>query len=274
MSTAESHLSRSRQQASHIGVLLRDWRSARRMSQLDLALEAETSTRHLSYVETGRSHPSREMVVRLADALEVPLRERNALLLAAGYAPTYRETGLAAPEMAKARFALEFMLRQQEPYPAFVFNRHWEVLMANQGSTRFFGFLLGKPRVHTNIMRNVFDPNALRSLVMNWEEVAGDLIRQLHNEVAATPSDERARALLAEVLAYPDVPLHWRTRELGALMPPLLTAVYRKGDQEFRFFSIIATFGTPQDVTLEELRIECSFPADEPTAIAYKELFG
>jgi transcriptional regulator with XRE-family HTH domain len=261
-----------RERANHVGALLRDWRSARRLSQLDLAYKAEVSSRHLSFVENGRAQPSREMVARLADALDVPLRERNALLLAAGYAPQYRETGLAAPELATVRRALDLMLRHHEPYPAFVFNRHWDLLMSNQGSTRFFGYLLGAPRAHPNIMHMVFDPAGLRPKIVNWEECAGDLMRHLHNEVAAAPSDERARQLLADVLAYPDVPRRWHARQPGAPTTPLLTAEYRHGAQVFRFFSTIATFGTPQDVTLDELRIECTFPADEATAIAYRAL--
>src|SRR5882762_9623531 len=136
METAEPRPLR-RERASRVGALLRDWRAARRLSQLDLAHKAEVSARHLSFVESGRAQPSREMVARLAEALEVPLRERNALLLAAGYAPQYRETVLAAPELATVRRALDLMLRHHEPYPAFVFNRHWDLLMSNQGATRF-----------------------------------------------------------------------------------------------------------------------------------------
>jgi transcriptional regulator with XRE-family HTH domain len=127
-----------------VGALLRHWRTARRLSQLELALEADVSSRHLSYVETGRSQPSREMVLLLADALEIPLRERNALLVAAGYAPRYFETGLAAPEMAQVRNAIDLILRHQEPYPAFVLDRHWEIRMANQAAPRCTRFLLGE----------------------------------------------------------------------------------------------------------------------------------
>jgi len=132
----------------HVGPLLRHWRAARRVSQLDLALDADVSSRHLSFVETGRARPSREMVLRLAEALEVPLRERNALLLAAGYAPLYRETALGAPEMADARQAVEFILAKQEPYPAIVVDRHWNLLLANPATHRFLGlFLPAPPRV-------------------------------------------------------------------------------------------------------------------------------
>ena len=255
-----------------MGALLRSWRAARHVSQLDLALAADVSSRHLSFVETGRAQPSLQLVTRLADALTIPLRERNVLLLAAGYAPRHRETGLAAPAMTQARRAIEFILQQQEPYPAFVMNRHWDLLESNQGSKRVFGFLLGGPRKHTNVMRLVFDPNGLRPRMLNWEEVASRLIRRLHHEIEAAPSDDVARALLSDLLGYPEVPSRWRTRELDDPLSPLLSAVYRRDDVELRFFSTITIFLAPQDVTMEELRIECSFPADEATDRFCREL--
>lgn len=252
---------------AHAGTLLREWRAARRLSQLDLALAAEVSTRHVSYVETGKSQPSRDMIARLADALEMPLRERNALFMAAGFAPKYPETALATPELARIRRAIEFILEQQEPYPAFVVNRHWDVLMANRAAVRVNRFVMrGVASAHGNMARQIFDPNDLRPAVANWEEVAGDLIRHLHNEVAAAPTDTKARALLDEVLGYPGVPARWRTRELDVAPSPLLTTVLRRDDQELRFFSTITTFATPRDVTLEEMRIECCFPEDDATA--------
>jgi transcriptional regulator with XRE-family HTH domain len=251
---------------AHVGALLREWRAARRLSQLDLALEADVSARHLSCVETGKAQPSRDMVVRLADALGVPLRDRNALLIAAGYAPAYRETALAAPEMAQVRRAIEAILAHQEPYPAFVLNRYWDVLLVNQAAVRVGDFMLGKPGLHTNMIRQTFDPNDLRAAIANWEEIAGDLIRHLHAEVAAAPGDVTARSLLEEALAYPGVPARWRVRDPGAAPPPLLTAVFHARGRELRFFSTISTFGTPHDVTIDELRIECTFPADDATA--------
>jgi transcriptional regulator with XRE-family HTH domain len=274
MGSADSRSSLPPRPDAAVGALLRQWRTARRLSQLELALEADVSSRHLSYVETGRSQPSRDMVLRLADALEIPLRERNALLVAAGYAPLYFETGLLAPEMAQVRSAIDLILRQQEPYPAFVLDRHWDIRMANQAAPRCTRFLLGAEPTESNMMRLVLHPNGLRPLMANWEETAGDLVRHLHNQIAASPSDERAKGLLAEVLAYPGIPARWRTREIGAPTTPLLTTIFRKGDVELRFFSTFTTFGTPHDVTLEELRIECSFPADETTATASRELFG
>jgi transcriptional regulator with XRE-family HTH domain len=235
------------------------------MSQFDLALEASVSARHLSYVETGKAQPSRDMITRLADTLQVPLRERNALLVAAGYAPKYPETSLATPALAQIRRAIELILEHQEPYPALVINRYWDLVLTNRAGPRLFNYLRGGS-AHANVLRQVFDPNDMRAVIANWEEVAGDLIGHLHDEVAAVPSDDKARALLEEVLRYPGVLERWHTRELGVSPAPLLTVLFRKGDEELRFFSTIATFGTPRDVTLDELRIECMFPADETTA--------
>lgn len=253
--------------AGHVGGLLRYWRKVRRVSQLDLALSADVSGRHLSFVETGKAQPSREMVLRLAEALQVPLRERNALLLAAGFAPLYRETGLDAPEMAQARRAVDFILAQQEPYPAIVLDRHWNLLMANAATYRFLSFFpecqLPQP---ANALRFLFDPKGLRPFVLNWEDVAGPLIHRVHREAAGAPPDSQAAALVEELLGYPGVPRDWRTPALERPTAPLLAVTYRRGDLTLSFFSTITTFGTPQDVTLQELRIECSFPADDVTA--------
>jgi transcriptional regulator with XRE-family HTH domain len=254
-----------------VGVLLREWRAARRLSQLDLSFRARVSSRHISYVETGKSRPSRDMVVRLADALDVPLRERNALLAAAGHAPEYPERALDALELAPMRHAIESILEHQEPYPAFVLSRHWDVLRANRAAERVATFL-GVAGRHANMVLRFLDPDDLRSVVTNWEEVARDLLRHVQEEVAALPSDVRARALLDEALSYPGVPAHWRTRDLSGSTSPVLTVEFRRGDRRLRFFSTITTFGTARDVTVEELRIECAFPADEATAEVCRSL--
>ena len=272
VTTATKRITAPATGTSRLGELLRRWRSTRRMSQLDLALEAEISSRHLSYVESGKAQPSRDMMTRLADALAIPLRERNALLIAAGYAPVYRETGLTTPEMASARRAVEFILKQQEPYPAIVMDRHWNLLLVNSGATRLLHFLLGGPTLERNVVRQVFSHDILRPYIVNWEEVAADMVRRLHQEIDWVPTDEVLPTLLTEVLSYPGVPEQWRTREFEKSASPLLTFVVRKGDAELCFFSTWTTFGSPHDVTLEELRIESSFPADELTAKTWTDI--
>ena len=259
---------------SHAGTLVREWRTTRRLSQLELALEANVSSRHLSCVETGKAQPSRDMISRLADALEMPLRERNALLVAAGFAPRYRETELNSPEMAQVRRAIELILQHQEPYPAIVTNRHWEMLLTNDATVRIFNRLRPGGPKHHNVLHQIFDPEDMRSVIRNWEECAIDIIRHLHNQVAVSPTDTRARELLEEVLEYPDVPERWRMRELGSVPQPLMNTVFGNGEFELRFFSAITTFGTPHDVTLDELRIECMFPADEETAEFCRRMSG
>jgi transcriptional regulator with XRE-family HTH domain len=234
----------------------------------------DVSARHVSRVESGRAQPSRHMVTRLADALDMPLRERNGLLSAAGYAREYPERGLGTPEMAEVRRAIEVMIAHHEPYPAFVMNRRWDVLMASRGAARVADFLRGGTR-HANMLLQFFDPDDLRAAVVNWEEVAGDLIRHLHDEIAAVPGDTATRDLLERIMAYPGVPSRWATRDFGGgPPPPVLTVELRKGDTTLRFFSTITTFGTPRDVTLDELRIECAFPADEATAALCRTLAG
>jgi transcriptional regulator with XRE-family HTH domain len=249
-----------------VGVLLREWRGARRFSQFDLASEAEISARHLSCVESGKAQPSRDVVGRLASALGMPLRERNALFIAAGFAPEHRETSLDAPEMAAISQAIDITLNHHDPYPAFVVNRHWDVVKMNNGVARVFALLREGGPKHGNIVRQIFDPQDMRPYIANWEEVAGGVISHLHAEVRVAPADHKARALLKEALAFPDVPEHWRTREPRIQPAPLLTTHFRRGDLDLVFFSTLVTFSAARDVTLDELRIECMFPADEATA--------
>lgn len=257
--------------ASAVGTLLRNWRNLRRLSQLELSLQVGVSARHLSCIETGKAQPSRDMIAKLANSLEVPLREHNALM-AAGYAPKYSETSLTTQELAPARKAVEYILRQQEPYPAFVMDRHWNVLMANRSLPRIFARLRGGPALHGNVLRQIFDPKDLRPVVANWIEVASDVIRHLHHQVAAAPSDAKAHALLDEVLTYPDVPAEWRTWQPDTAPLPLLTIMFRSDEMELRFLSTLTTFGTTWNVTIEELQIESMFPADEATADICKAL--
>lgn len=259
--------------AGNFGALLRRWRAVRRLSQLDLALDADISTRHLSCVETGRSQPSREMVLRLAEALQIPLRERNALFLSAGYAPLYCQTGLDAPEMEAARRAVELMLAQQEPYPAVVTDRYWNTLRVNDGTKRFLALFPGSDSVKpANGIRLVFHPQGLRPFIENWESVAARLIQRVHRELVANPADETMKHFLEELLCYPDVPSRWRMLDLKDAPPPFLTINYKSKSSSFRLFSALTTFGTAQDIALQELRIESFFPADEATRSAFAAL--
>jgi transcriptional regulator with XRE-family HTH domain len=253
---------------STIGSLLQYWRKTRSLSQLALANRADVSPRHICFLETGRAKPSREMVMLLSGVLDVPLRERNALLLAAGFAPLYAETPLDAPELSAVRIALLAILRQQEPFPAVVMNRRWDIARTNDAAQRFFGLLLGQRATSepANVVRLMFDSRGLRPFVTNWEAVAEALIQRVHREAVGGATDATAAELLAEVLAYPDVPKHLRRPNLSAPSMPVVPVRFRKGDQAFNFFSTVTTLGTPQDVTLQELRIECFFPADEETA--------
>jgi len=256
--------------------VLRSWRAARRMSQLVLATEAEIWWRHLSFLETGRAQPSREMVLRLAGVLDVPLREQNALLMAAGYAPIYRESPLGAPELGQVRRALGFMLAQQEPYPALVVDRHWNLLMQNEGARRIFGLFLDPDAAQVpgppNVVRMTFHPQGLRRYITNWEALAGPMIQQIHREAVGGVPDEATRALLDEVLGYPGVPARWRTADAQAQSAPFLPLALRRDGLALRFFTTIATLGTPQDITLQELRVECFYPADESTEALARRL--
>jgi len=257
---------------SGIGPLLTHWRKARRLSQLALAAEAGVSIRHLCFVETGRSNPSRGMVLRLADVLDVPLRERNTLLLAAGFAPHYGESGLDAPVLAAVRDAVRAILAQQEPYPAVVMDRDWDVRMTNGAAGRFFAFLLGREPGPANVLRLMFDPDGIRPYVTNWPEVAEALVRRVRREAVGGGGDARAERLLAEVLAYPGVPAALSTVDLTAPLLPVVPVHFARDRERFAFFSTVTTLGTPQDVTVQELRIECFFPADAATREAARRL--
>ena len=216
------------------------------------------------------------MVLLLADTLAVPLRERNALLLAAGFAPMFRMSTLDDRELAPVRTAIDAILKQQEPYPAVVMNRHWDVLANNTAAMRFFGMLLDgrPPHGAGNILRLMFHPKGLRPFVENWEAVAQALVRRVHREAVGGRLDEEGRALLAEVLNYPGVPQQWRMPDLGAPLLPVVPVTFRHGEQRFHFFSAVTVLGTPQDITLQELRVECFFPLDDATAAAARHMFG
>jgi transcriptional regulator with XRE-family HTH domain len=247
------------------GELLREWRTARGTSQLALSTRARVSTRHLSYLETGRASPSREMVLLLAQAFEMPLRDRNAFLQAAGFAPMYRETPLGAQPLGPVRDAIDVLLRSAEPNPAFVLNRRADILAVNdtgQWLLATFNEDLGSFARPYNIARLLLSPKGDRAYVENWEEVARMSLARLRRELGGAhvrdSTDEELLAMIERGWAQLDDPPH-----ASEPLPLLMTVRFRRGPLALNLFAIHATLGTQLDVTLQELRVEMFFPADE-----------
>ena len=267
--------------ANSFGARLRWWRKRRGLSQLDLAGAAGASQRHVSFLESSRTQPSREMVLRLAAALDVPLRQQNALLLAAGFAPLWGARDLAAPELTAVNRALDHMLAQQEPFPALVVDRHWNLLRANAGAQRLTTFLTRPtsasvptdtgavtnpaPAGTVNLAEWLLAPEGLRPLLVNWQDVAMHFLRGVQADALADGTPDTA-ALLQRLLAYPGIPALSQVPAVEEPQPPVLAMHFRQGAISLRLFTTIATLGTPHDVTIQELRIECFFPADEETS--------
>ena len=264
-----------------LGSLLRRWRQARRLSQLELALDAGVSARHLSFLETGRAKPSRDMLLTLANVLDMPLRERNVLLLAAGYAPVYAETSLNDPRMSQVRAVIEIMLRSNEPRGAIAHDRYWNVVMANSAFVRLLTMVLGRvpaglvslqvaipPSV--NLLRLLFDPNSLRRVIVNWEEIAKALLNEAYRKLAWT-RDDILQGLIEEILRYPGVPARWREPELEAPHALILPIEFDLNGRVTRMFSTVTSVSTPHDVTLQDLHIEVFYPADAETEATLQE---
>ncbi|MGN6676242.1 MAG: helix-turn-helix domain-containing protein [Streptosporangiaceae bacterium] len=256
--------------ARPVGELLREWRERRRLSQLDLSIQADISTRHLSFVETGRSRPTPRMIIKLTEQLDVPLRERNTLLLAAGYAPAYAQHGLEEPELSSVRAALRQVLAGHEPYPAVVVNRWWEMLDGNSGAMLLTegcaAWLLDPP---VNVLRLSLHPEGLAPRIVNLGEWRAHLLTQLRQR-ARSLGDARLMELHRELAAYSggaDADRNISPHAAGVVLP----LRYRYGDQELSFFSVNASVSTATDVTVEELAIEAFYPADAATAAALQE---
>ncbi|HEY6760369.1 MAG TPA: helix-turn-helix domain-containing protein [Baekduia sp.] len=254
-----------------VGPLLRRWRDQRRLSQMELALEAAVSTRHLSFVETGRSKPSRDMVVKLAEHLDVPLRERNELLLAAGYAPAYPESSFEDAEMTQVRDAVQRLLAAHEPFPAIAVDRRWELLAGNAGvpllTAGVAAHLLEPP---VNALRLSLHPDGMAPRTLNLPEWRAHILGRLRREVTAT-QDPQLRALLAELEDYPGGEEDEGIPKPGAIVVPLRLE-HEAG--ALSFMSTITTFGTPLDITVAELSIEAFFPADDHTAAVLRAALG
>jgi transcriptional regulator with XRE-family HTH domain len=250
------------QQPEHeLGDFLRYWRRQRGKSQLDLSLDTGVSQRHISFVESGRSVPSRELLLGLAKTLDVPLREQNALLLASGYAPVYLESTWDAPEMAVVTRVVDLMLRQHEPHPAIVMDRYWNVLKTNDASPRFFGSFVDlsrrlKPR---NLLDLMFDPDGMRPFIEDWDEVASGLLQRVYREAIGHVTDKRTIELLDRLKKYPGVKELRVPRKSQA---PILPITFVRSGERISYFSMISTVGLPQDITAQEFRIECMFPTE------------
>lgn len=249
--------------ARRLGLLLKRWRAVRAKSQLALALDAGVSPRHLSFVESGRSRPSRELLFTLADALNVPLRDRNLLLAAAGFAPIYAESALSEEEMRGLEAALATILEHQEPYPAVVLDRQWNVVRANRSAPKLFALFVDPATLPQplNLLRTMLSP-VMRPFIANWDVVSSTLARRVFREAVGGVPDPRALELLRDLTAGREDP---PDPGGGAYAMPFHPVVFAKGDLRLSFFSMITTVGAPLDITAQELRIEGFFPTDQAT---------
>jgi transcriptional regulator with XRE-family HTH domain len=259
--------------AGDFGRLLKHWRRVRKESQLGLSHVAGVSAKHIAFMETGRASPSREMVLTLAEALDVPLGERNVLLRAAGFADVFVQSSLEAPALEPARRALRFLLARHDPYPAMVIDSAWNLQMANDAAGRLLAaFSSRRLPARPNVLLMLFDPNGLRPFIENWPEISGHLLRRLEREAIGSADGTPIRRLLAELLASYDEPRRIVAPPLEGPALPFIPLVLRRGEFRLSLFSLISSFGTAVDVTLHDLRIETLLPADDPTARRMRQL--
>jgi transcriptional regulator with XRE-family HTH domain len=255
--------------------LLRHWRTRRGLSQLDLALAADVSPRHVSFLETGRAQPSRDMVLRLGATLAVPLRDQNALLRAAGIADAFPEPRLEDGLPDGVGQAIERMLKQHEPFPMTVLDRHYRVLRTNEGATRVLARFVADPSAMPaplNVFALLFDPRLARPFIVDWEHVARAMTARLHREVLMRSGDADLAALLRSLFEYPNVPETWRQPDFSVPSDATLTLRLKRGDLALAFLTTLTVFNAPQNVTLEELCLESYFPLDEATTQACMRL--
>ena len=260
------------QRANTVGDLLRGWRHRRAISQADLAFDAGISIKHLSYVETGKAAGSRDILLQLAAALGLSLRDRNALLEAGGFARQYGERDLSAPEVADAKRAIDLLLRRHEPFPAIVTDRRWNVMQVNRAAARLMTLLLGTERMTRplNHMRMFLAPDELRPFVENWPKLSAALMARARHEAMAAPLDLALQATWRELLKLPDVaPPQLNESDAPG---PLCEVRFCKGDISVSLIGAVLTLGTPQDVTLQELRVEMFMPADSASEAALAAL--
>jgi transcriptional regulator with XRE-family HTH domain len=252
--------------------LLRQWRNERRMSQLGLATEAGISTRHLCFLEKGKSQPSREMVVLLASVLDIPLAAQNALLIAAGFAPVFGEARLDAPQLSHVQQALDFMLAQQEPFPALVVDEAWNLRQRNTAATRILGVLRSyyslPAELSQNVMHVMCHPGGMRRFMPNWQDFTAAYLQVLHREATQGLSHAAAR-LREDLLRYPDMPAAFASPQMDN---PVVPMQLRIGQYDLSFFVTLTTFAMPRDITLQQIKLEGFFPADAATAALARKL--
>lgn len=250
---------------------LRYWRGKRGHSQLRLSADSRISQRHISFLESGRAQPSRALILTLCTVLDIPLRQRNVMLLAAGFAPAYQERKLSDPELAAVKQALDFMLAQQAPFPALVVDRLWNLQMVNGPAALLMRWLLGVPDGQplpmegVNVLKLMLDASGLRPFIANWQEVSADLLQWIQREAMSDGPGSESKALLGELVALAGLDAELPAPNLESRSLPFLTMMIRKDDVALNLFTSITTMGTPHDVTLHELRIEHFFPADATT---------
>lgn len=279
MEAASTAAALSREQYfSDFSAALRYWRRKRGYSQLQLSSMGVVSQRHISFLESGRSQPSRELILKLGVLLEIPLRHRNIMLLAAGFAPAYQERRLSDPELGAVRKALELMLSQQTPYPALVVDRLWNLHMSNAPAASLIRWLLDLPAGHSmpgdgavNVIRLMLEPAGLRPYLVNWREVGADMLHWIQREAMSDGPASPATRLLAELLPLTRDDAAGEHAGAERHVLPFLPVSLSKNGVELRLFTTIATLGTPRDVTVHELRVESFFPADEATAVWFRE---
>lgn len=274
MTTARPDVARATRQS--LGDLLRHWRRMRRFSQLDLATAARSTPRYMSFVETGRARPSREMVLRLARALDVPLRERNSLLLAAGYAPAYPITPLESPELERIETAVSAILDQHSPYPAVVMDRGWNVRRVNDGAVRLFSRLYAPDPFpeQGNALRMMIEPGPVRRSIVNWDTIVPSLFARARREAVGGVLDAETAELVRQLENRPDVAALLDPPDPVAPAGPVLDVQFEVAGRVINLFSVVSMIGTPTDVTAQELRVESFFPSDEQTRAVWSEMLA
>lgn len=258
--------------------VLKEWRNVQGLSQLELALRSGSSQKHISFLESGRSNPSRIMIFSLCEALQIPLRDRNELLLAAGFAPSYKERSLDDPDLAPTKQAIDRILQSHLPYPAVVYDRLHNVMQVNDAAIKFQCFLydvknvMDLPEVSGNVLRGLLHPEGYREHIENWDELASIMLRRLRAEIFSAGKPEAAVKLLKELSEYPGIPSDWQHRTDLEWRHPMLTVHINKGGHQFSLFTTLTSLGAPFDVTLQEIRIESYFPLDDSATSFFSNL--